>query len=144
MHEHEWLPAFLTVGVIAGVFVALVAIHVVICWLLYSAYSRVPASFRKLDPGLVWLLLIPCFSLIWNFFVFPAIGKSFKAYFDSIGRTDVGDCGEGIGLAYSILAIAGLVPYLGCLTGLAALVLLILFLVKIHGLKDQIQPRPGP
>lgn len=115
-----------------------IAINCFICYLLQQCYSRIPPQFRKQQPGMVWLLLIPCFSLIWNFFVFPPLSKSFKAYFDSVNRTDVGDCQESIGLAYSICAVASVVPYLGCLTGIATLILLIIFLVKTNELKNQI------
>jgi hypothetical protein len=81
---------------------------------------------------MVWLLMIPCFSLVWNFFVFQQLADSYKAYFASIGRTDVGDCGKGIGLGYAICAI---------FCGPAALVLLIIYLVKVMDLKSQIPPQ---
>jgi hypothetical protein len=125
---------------IAGFFILLsIAINVFICLLLQKCYNRIPPQFRKQQPGMVWLLLIPCFAVIWNFFVFPPLSKSFKAYFDSINRTDVGDCQESIGLAFSICCAASLIPYLGCLTGVASLVLLVIFLIKTNDLKDQIQ-----
>ena len=126
---------------IMGIVVALLlffAVTIIICLLLQNCYKRVPQQFRKMEPGLVWLLLIPCFPLVWNFFVFPRLSQSFKSYFDSIGRTDVGDCSGGIGLAYSICYAASVVPYLGCLTLIASLVLLIVFLVKANELKNQI------
>lgn len=115
-----------------------IAINVLICYLLQQSFKRIPPEFRKQQPGMVWLLLIPCFSIVWNFFVFPPLSKSFKAYFDSIQRTDVGDCQEGVGLAYSICCAASIIPYLGCLTGVTALVLLIIFLIKTNDLKNQI------
>ena len=105
---------------------------------LYIDYQRVPPAFRKLDPALVWLLLIPCFNSIWNFFVYPKLSDSFAAYFQSIGDNSVGDCGRGLGLAYSICCVVSIIPFLGCLTGLASLVLLILYLVKANELKNRI------
>ena len=115
-----------------------IAINCFICYLLDQCYRRIPPQFRKQEPGMVWLLLIPCFSIIWNFFVYPPLSRSFKAYFDSINRTDVGDCQEGIGLAYSVCAAVSIIPFLGCLTGIPALVLLIIFLIKTNDLKNQI------
>ena len=114
------------------------AISVVPIILVYMDYQRIPSGFRKLEPGLVWLLLIPCFHLVWNFFVFPGLSDSFKAYFNSIGDSSVGNCGREIGLGYAICAAVSVVPFLGCLTGLAALVLLIMFLVKANELKNRI------
>jgi hypothetical protein len=128
-------------GIFAVVAVSLfimIVINIFICLLLQQCYQRIPEQFRKQQPNMVWLLLIPCFAFIWNFFVFPPLSKSFKAYFDSINKTDVGDCQESIGLAYSICSAASIVPYLGCLTGVGSLVLLIIFLIKTNDLKNQI------
>jgi hypothetical protein len=124
---------------IAGISILVgIAINCFICYLLQQCYKRIPPQFRKQQPGMVWLLLIPCFSIVWNFFVYPPLSRSFKAYFDSINRTDVGDCQEGIGLVYSICSAVSIIPFLGCLTGIPALVLLIIFLINTNDLKNQI------
>ena len=115
------------------VFITL-AIHIVVCFLLQECFRRVPPEFRKQEPAMVWLLLIPCFTIVWNFFVYLPLSKSYKAYFNSINRTDVGDCQYSMAVAYSILYAAFFVPF----ASIAALVLLILYLVKIHELKNQI------
>jgi hypothetical protein len=129
---------------IAGIFFLIsIAINAFICYLLQECYKRIPPQFRKQQPNMVWLLLIPCFAIIWNFFVFPPLSKSFKAYFDSVNRTDVGDCQQSIGLAYAICSVASVIPYLGCVTGLAALVLLIIYLIKTNELKNQIPTETG-
>lgn len=137
--------AFLTI--LSLVFMALVisfAISVFICYLLWNAQKQVPARFRKVEPNMIWLLLIPLFNLVWNFFVIPKISDSYKAYFDSVGRTDVGTCNREIGLGYCIAGACCIVPFLGYLAGLAAFVLLILFLVKIYELKKQIPSETPP
>jgi hypothetical protein len=124
--------------IILIVFAVSVALSIIPIVLVYTDYQRIPPRFRKLEPGLVWLLLIPCFSLVWNFFVYPRLAESFKAYFDSVGDGWVGDCGRDLALGYAICAAVSIIPYLGCLTGIAALVLLILFLVKANELKNRI------
>jgi len=138
--QNEDLLAGVGVLVIVCVAAVALAIAAVICWLLYDALNRVPPEHRKMEPGLAWLLMIPCFNLIWNFFVYLRLPRSLKSYFDSTGRTDVGDCGEQIGLWYAICSVASLVPYLNCLTSIASLVLLIMFLVKVNELKKLIVP----
>jgi hypothetical protein len=90
---------------------------------------------------MVWLLLIPCFRLVWNFFVYLQLADSYKAYFASVGRTDVGDCGRGIGLWYAICAACGIIPCVNYLALPAGLVLLIIYLVKATDLKGQIPPQ---
>lgn len=126
------------------VLVVLIAIEVFVCWLLYSCFKRIPKEFRLREPGMVWLLLIPFFNLVWIFFIYPTLATSYKKYFDSIGRADVGDCGYGVGLAYCICACCSIIPYLGILPGLAALVLMIIFLVKAWDLRSKIPPEAAP
>lgn len=139
--EGEQVGGLVALGILGfagAIFLVMLAINIFVCFLLYKDYQRIPQQFRRLEPGLVWLLLIPCFSLIWNFFVFPRLGESFKQYFDSAGQTDVGDAGTTLGWAYAICSACTLIPYAGIVAGLAALVILILFLVKANELKNRI------
>lgn len=143
----------LTIVSLLGFFFAVVvaislAVSVVVCLFVHTALARVPVQHRRIEPVLVWLLLIPCFGFLWNFFVFLRVPDSFRSYFNSIGRNDVGDCGRGIGMAFSVTAVLAVLPLVNYLAGPASLVLLILCLVKFHELKNQIPPeataRPTP
>jgi hypothetical protein len=133
-------------GLVFMLFVALVgiAIWILVLYLVFSCFQRIPARHRQMEPWQVWLLLIPLFNLVWIFFVFPKLAKSYQSYFAEQGRTDVGDCGEKIGLWYAICAVASVptscIPVLNFLVSIAALVLLIMFLVKALTLKGQIPP----
>ena len=141
MNENE--QGMLAAGVIAVAaivgLIVMLAINAVVCWLVSSSLAKVPAEHRKMEPGKVWLLMIPCFSLVWNFFVFQRVPESFQSYFASIGRQDLGDCGKQIGLWYAICGACSVVPFLNYLAGPAGLVLLILNLVKFNQLKSEIQ-----
>src|SRR5208283_4392276 len=57
-----------------------------ICRFLSSCLSCLPEQHRKLEQGRVWLLLIPIFNIVWQFFVLPNIAKSFQDYFAAHGR----------------------------------------------------------
>jgi hypothetical protein len=121
--------------------VALVISYVilfVIIIIISAALKEVPSEYRVMEPGQVWLLLIPCFAVIWNFWVFQRVPQSFQKYFASQGRTDLGDCGGQLGLWYAICAVGSVVPCLNYIAAPAGLVLLIIFLVKIVELKKQI------
>jgi hypothetical protein len=91
-----------------------------------------------MSPGLVWLLLIPLFNLVWKFFVFLQVAQSCKDYFFRDQGRDIGDTEWTIELIYAIAAVLSMVPYLNCLAGPAALVLLIVFLVRVNNLKNQV------
>lgn len=103
---------------------------------LQSCYNAIPREHRKMEPGMVWLLLIPIFSLVWMFFVYVRLAKSFQGAYAAIGRTDQGDCGEKLALIFCICCVASVIPFVGCIAGPASLVLLIVVLVKFAGLKS--------
>ncbi len=126
------------VGILIGVVSALVVTAVIfaaIAFFLISHFEAIPKEHRRLQPKEVWLLAIPLFNLYWNFKVFPGLSESYKSYFDSTGRTDVGDCGRQIGLFYSIAAALSIIPCVNMVTGLASLVLIIIYFLKITDLK---------
>ncbi len=120
------------------VLVAWVAVNAVICYFVSECYKRIPKQFRQMQPTLVWLSLIPIFNLVWNFFVFPKLSASFKAYFDSVGGRDLGNAGRGMALAYCICAACMIIPCVALPAVLGALVLLILYLVEAYKLKSLI------
>ena len=136
---HAGAAILAVVGLILLMMITIgLVIQIVVCIIVTGCLKRVPPQFRKQEPGMCWLLLIPLFRYIWNFFVHLKVAESYQAYFNSIGRTDVGDCGKGLALAYCICAACTVVPYLGFMTGLASLVLLIIMLVKFNELKNMI------
>jgi hypothetical protein len=147
MESGSQVPAGFVVGAIAAFFIVVVvfflALNAAVCAILHGCFRRIPAEHRRLEPGLVWLLLIPCFGWIWNFFVYPRLAQSYQSYFRSIGKNDFGDCGAGLGWAYAGCALGLLIPFplVPFGMGLAALVLLVLFLVKATQLKNQIPVR---
>jgi hypothetical protein len=137
--------------VLAVFFLLKLAIKICVCLFLSSCLARLPEPYRKQKPGMVWLLLIPFFSLVWNFFVDPEIANSFRSYYGARGKNGVDDCGYALALAYCICAVSGLalwiVPLLAGAGAVATLVLWILVLVKFSSLKAQIGfdavPRPA-
>jgi hypothetical protein len=135
--------ATLLIGMVAVIVVGLAiwaTLTAIQCIIMSGALKRLPPAYRRQEPGNVWLLFIPCFSIVWAFFVLPRVSQSLRAYFNSVGRNDVGDCGEGLGLASCIVYVCSLIPipYLSTAVGITWFVLLIIYLVKVNGLKNQI------
>src|ERR1039457_3924679 len=61
-----------------------------------------PAS-RTMEPGMVWLLLIPFFGLIWNFFIVLALANSLGRELPARGVTQLDpEPGKSIGIAMCI------------------------------------------
>ncbi|MBI1842347.1 MAG: hypothetical protein HYR88_16040 [Verrucomicrobia bacterium] len=134
------LPVAVLVLVGFGFFVAYMVIKGAICFFVINALKRVPPEHRRIEPAMVWLLMIPCFSWIWNFIVFQKTPDSFKSFFSARGRGDHGDCGKGLGLAFAIVELVWSVPIplVGAAAWLAGWVLLIISLVKYHELAGEV------
>jgi hypothetical protein len=123
-------------------FLLIIPFAILPAMLSYVLLDRIPPEHQKQSPGLALLLIIPLFSVIWAFFVYPRISDSLQSYFRSRGE-NAGDCGRSIALATCICSACSIVPFVGMLTGLAALVLLIVFFVKAFELTGRIQKTIG-
>jgi len=97
---------------------------------------KLTQKYHQIAPGLVWLLLIPIFSLGWNFYILNRTTMGIKGKYAELGK-DCADAGWNIGLAFSILAccsiIFGFIPLVGTLIGLATFTTWIMYWVKIAG-----------
>ena len=134
MSEDEAFIAGLVGGVVCAVIINIIFAAIVSGWL-----KHVPEPCREITPGQVWLIIIPIFALYWQFRVYmTGVPNSFKNYFNAQGRTDVGDCGKSLGMWMCILTFLGFIPIINMFSGIASLILLVLWMVKIHGLKQQI------
>lgn len=126
-------------------------ISAVIAFLLIESYKVVPAEHQKIEPGKIWLLVIPFFNVYWNFQTWPKVAESYQSYFASVGGGGDGDCGRQMAVIYSALVAVGFVisligivlpviGYIGCVTGPATLALVILLLMKFFGYKKALAP----
>lgn len=108
--------------------------------LSYLVLKRIPERHRKQKPELCFLLIIPLFSLIWQFFVFPKISESLHSYYSDKPERPTGDFGASLALWCCVCSILSFVPVIGFFSGIASLVLFILFFVKTFelskGLKE--------
>ena len=125
------------IGLVVGLAIG-IAIMAVIAWLFIGHYKVISAEHRKMEPGKVWLLVIPLFNLYWIFPVMLGLSDSYKAAFAAKGRTDVGDCARQLGLFACIAYVCSVVPCVQYLAAPAALVLLIIYLVKASELRTKL------
>lgn len=137
------------VALLAGalIFVALIGIIALVVYILYllslqNALKKVSSQNRTVEPGLVWLMLIPIVGFIYCFILYPKISESLKNEFEARNMPQSGDYGKMLGL---ILAISGPVqfigsflPFLNIIIGLAAFVIWIMYWAKISGLKNRL------
>lgn len=126
-----------------GVLCVGLAVHAVVCYLLFILQKAIPKEHQRIEPPMIWLLVIPLFNLVWNFFVYQQIADSYTSVFASRGQPQRGGAERQLGLAFSICAACSVVPCLGALAALAALVLLIIYLVKMFALKTELETGGG-
>ena len=123
-------------GILVGAFIvfAIMLVPAIFYLLtLQKALNRCAPENRAMAPGMVWLMLIPLFNIVWHFFVVINIAKSLGAEFQKRGVSEEAEPGKKLGLIMCILACCGIIPLLGMLCSLGALVCVILYWVKSAG-----------
>jgi len=71
--------------------------------------------------------------------VHPKVASSLKSYFDAAGDNTVDDCGATVALWLCICPLLSIIPIIGILAPLAALILLIIFYAKASDLTGRIK-----
>lgn len=137
MEDPQALQAIYVLLLLVGIVIAIV-VEVFFILTLQKALSRCSVENQAMSPGLVWLLLIPFFSLIWDFFVVIKISESLSAEFQKRGISAEPYPGKNIGLAWAILTACSLIPVINVFAGIASLVCWIIYWVKIAGYSKQL------
>lgn len=107
---------------------------------LQKALTACQPDNRRMPPNNVWLLLIPLFNIIYQFIVVNSIAESLEGEFKQRNIPVEPSPGRSLGMAWCILGLCGVIPFIGALAGLAALICWILYWVKIAGLTKQLTP----
>lgn len=115
---------------------------------LTRALDKCSPGSRTMQPGTLWLLLIPFVNLIWNFFVVMGMANSLGNEFRMRNIPAEPEPGKSIGLAMSVCGACTVIPILGLLAALASLILWIMYWVRIaefsHMLDVAPYYRPAP
>jgi hypothetical protein len=98
---------------------------------LQKAINKCAPENQAMQPAMTWLLLVPCFNLIWHFFVVINMAKTLGAEFQKRGQVEDPAPGQTLGLITCILYCCGFIPFLGIPCSLGALVCWIIYWVKI-------------
>lgn len=109
-----------------------IAIAIFYILTLSRALEKCAPQSRTMQPGMVWLLLVPLFNLVWQFFVVMAMSNSLGNEFRARGVVNAPpEPGKQLGLGMSVCAVCAIIPFVGVLAGLANLVLWIMYWVKM-------------
>jgi hypothetical protein len=110
---------------------------------------------RRMQPGEVWLQLIPLFGLVWKFIVVTRISHSIRNEIDYrslnsfLGEANPVFANDyaplptyNIGLSYCILGLCGFIPVLGWFATIAWLVCWIIYWTQIASYKNKFANNP--
>jgi len=100
---------------------------------LQKAINRCSPENRTITPGMAWLILIPLFNLVWNFILVKEIAATLEREFRKRNVAVEPSPGKNIGFAWCILAVGTIIPLLGILSVIGAIVCWILYWAKIAG-----------
>jgi hypothetical protein len=144
MSDYDFLfeGGFLVFLLIIGVVGLVISIFYLLS--LQKALDAVDPMCRKMPSGQVWLLLIPIFNWIWQFVVVSKIADSFKAEFE---RLNVPVQEErptyNIGLTKNILSLCSIIPFLGTLASIGALICWIMYWIKVEEYRKLVVANQG-
>lgn len=132
-------PFGVVFGGVLAIIILIFIINIFFCLSLYSALKCVPAEKRVFPAWLVWLMLIPIVGIIFAWMMEPfGLPKSFEAVLadngEAIAKTKVL---FGLGLAHVILMTVALFPFLKWIVGIAALIVWIIYWVKVVDFKNK-------
>jgi hypothetical protein len=126
------------------------ALGVLVIGLLYLAFlagvlAKCSPSPRTMKPGMVWLLLIPLFNVVWSFLVVLALADSLRNEFKLRNiRIEDSKPGKSIGIAMAVCGACMIIPFVNLLAMLPQLVLWIVYCVKIAGYSRRLDSPAAP
>jgi hypothetical protein len=100
---------------------------------LQKALTRCAPENRAMAPGMVWLQIIPLLGMVWQFFNVINIAKSLGAEFQKRGMAEDPEPGKKLGLVMCILVCCTVIPILGLLASIGALICWVMYWIKIAG-----------
>ncbi len=129
------IAPFLGMGIFMGLLVLMaVSLLPQIFFLLtlHRTFEAISPQNRLMNPAEVWLTLIPFFGMIWIFFIVQRLSDSLQKEFAMKGISCNEDRpGYQIGMIYAAAQAAIVIPILGFLAPFAALVLWIVYWIKV-------------
>jgi hypothetical protein len=86
-----------------------IAVVIVVLFLLsmQRALNAVSPMNRQMEPAMVWLMLLPCVNIVWQFLLVIRIPDSLRAEYRARGLDEDGDFGKTLGLCYCIVGMLG-------------------------------------
>lgn len=116
------------------VFAVLLVVQVLFLRSVSRCLQQVAPRNREMEPGQVWLNLIPLFGAVWIIITVLRVSDSLRKEYDDRGLRGDDDYGKTTGLVYTIgMLVCGLVGLVGW----------IMYWIKIAGYTRELESDPG-
>jgi hypothetical protein len=94
--------------VVGGIVMTLMILHLVT---MYKTLGMIKKRNRTMEPGMVFLALVPMLNVVWHFFIVMRVAESLRNEFEDRGwDTREESFGYGMGLTAAILMVAQCAP----------------------------------
>lgn len=132
------------IRIIAGLmFLGVLAVGIFYIAFLGQILKKCSPQSRTMEPGMVWLLLIPLVSSVWVFFVVIALANSLGNEFRLRNLPADSEPGKPVGIGMAVCGACSIIPFVNLLTGPAAFVLWIVYWVKMAGYSKMLDAHPA-
>ncbi|GAB5496494.1 MAG: hypothetical protein Phyf2KO_15740 [Phycisphaerales bacterium] len=124
---YMWWWILIAVGIVTmiiliGIF-ALIAAAVIGYIFLFKCWNQIQDGYQKTTPGkAVGFLFIPFFNIYWQFVCLLGLAQNLNAY-SKRHNVNAPLVSESLAMTFCILNICSIVPYLGLLAGIGAMVI---------------------
>ncbi|MBS1774381.1 MAG: hypothetical protein JST82_16105 [Bacteroidetes bacterium] len=125
---------FLVVLTIIGIFLLPCIFYLIT---LQNTLKAISFENRQMQPGNVWLLLIPVFNIVWQFILVSKVSQSIELECKKRNIPCEPQPAYTVGLVFCIANCVSWIPLLGWIAGLAGLVCWILHWVKVAEYKNK-------
>jgi hypothetical protein len=125
-------------GILTGVLVvsAIMLVPLIFyCLTLQKALNRCSPENQAMNPGMVWLMFIPVFNVVWHFLIVLNMAKSLGAEFRKRGIAEDPNPGQTLGLVMCVAAL---------ICGPVGLVCWIMYWVKIADYSSRLAAPAAP
>ena len=153
MHRYDKLISALSGshGIAVAIFLALIlllvlGISILFTLTLYNTAMAIEPKNRMLAPLSIWLMVVPYFNLLWQFYVIAQLSKSIGLEFYSRGLPIQNKPTYKIGMVSAILSclyyLPGHFPALKFLLFVVGFITCIVYWVKVYEFKNRIKSLP--
>lgn len=142
---HHFLVTFPTglESMIVLIIVAILLVPVILYLItLQNTLKAISPGNRKMEPGMVWLLLIPLFNIVWNFIVVNRMADSIQAELRKKGVDVMERPAYNVGLVMCIISCVTWISFIGSLASIGGLICWIIYWVKVAECKRKIESMP--